>query len=81
MICLQHEAKMKTVAESMKTIENKKRSLEDQVDTLNEELASVKAKGTCTSIAHWNKLGQLEETGKKWWELDGLKVIRHCIIS
>ena len=36
---------MKTVAESMKSIESKKRALETQVDTLNDELASVKAQG------------------------------------
>ena len=40
---------MKTVAESMKSIEAKKRSLETQVDSLNDQLASVKAQGMKTS--------------------------------
>ena len=36
---------MKTVAETMKSSENKKRALEDQVDALNEELAAARAQG------------------------------------
>ena len=41
----QHEAHIKTVAESMKQLESKKHSLERQVDELNEECANLKAQG------------------------------------
>ena len=46
---------MKTVAESMRTAENKKRTLEDQVDSLNEELAAAKAKGKHRACAPASK--------------------------
>lgn len=39
----QHEAKMKTLSQSMKDGDTKKRSLEEQVDSLNEELVRLKA--------------------------------------
>ncbi|CAH1790380.1 unnamed protein product [Owenia fusiformis] len=39
----QHEAKMKSLAESQKDIETKKRSLEEEVDKLNEETAQLRA--------------------------------------
>lgn len=39
----QHEAKMKTMSETMKEVEGKKRSLEEQVDSLNEEVNKMKA--------------------------------------
>ena len=41
----QHEAHIKTVAESMKQLETKKQGLERQVDELNEECANLKAQG------------------------------------
>lgn len=40
-----HEAKMKSLSESMKDVENKKRQLEEYVDSLNEECAKLKAAG------------------------------------
>ena len=43
--CLQHEAKMKSLVEYMKGVENKKRSLEESVDNLNEEIARLKVAG------------------------------------
>ncbi len=39
----QHEAKMKSMSETMKEVDSKKRGLEDQVDALNEEIQKLKA--------------------------------------
>lgn len=39
----QHEAKMQSLSEYMKDVENKKRSLEDSVDRLNDEIAILRA--------------------------------------
>ena len=41
----QYEAKMKTLETDMKEMESKKRILEEAVDSLNEEIAKLKAKG------------------------------------
>lgn len=41
----QHEARMKTLQESMREAENKKRTLEEDVDSLREECAKLKAAG------------------------------------
>ena len=49
--CFQHEAKMKTVAESMKELEAKKCHLQEQVDQLTEDCARLKAQGTAGSHA------------------------------
>ncbi|XP_071521946.1 kinesin heavy chain-like [Panulirus ornatus] len=43
LLITQHEAKMKTLSQSMKEGENKKRTLEEEVDSLNEEVARLKA--------------------------------------
>lgn len=43
LLITQHEAKMKTLTHSMKDADNKKRTLEEQVDALNEEVARLKA--------------------------------------
>ncbi|XP_045116186.1 kinesin heavy chain-like [Portunus trituberculatus] len=43
LLLTQHEAKMKSLTHTMKEAESKKRSLEEQVDTLNEEVARFKA--------------------------------------
>ncbi|KAH8252462.1 hypothetical protein KR032_000139 [Drosophila birchii] len=39
----QHEARMKSLQESMREAENKKRTLEEQIDSLREECAKLKA--------------------------------------
>ena len=39
----QYEAKMKSLNESIKDLDGKKRSLEEQVDTLNEDVSKLKA--------------------------------------
>lgn len=44
-IWLQHEAKMKSLAETMKDNEGKKRELEEKMDQLNEELTTLRAQG------------------------------------
>lgn len=41
----QHEARMKSLQESMKEAENKKRALEENIDALREECAKMKAAG------------------------------------
>ncbi len=40
-----HEAKIKSVQESMKELDDKKRQLEATVDTLNEECTNLKTQG------------------------------------
>ena len=39
----QHEAKMKSMNESIREVESKKRTLEELVDSLNEEITQLKA--------------------------------------
>lgn len=43
----QQEVKMKTVSETVKEVDAKKRQLEQQVDHLNEECAKLNTKGFC----------------------------------
>ncbi|CAF3518432.1 unnamed protein product [Rotaria sp. Silwood1] len=45
----QHEAKMRSMLESMKELEDKKRTLEQTQDVLNEELVKLRAQGRVTS--------------------------------
>jgi hypothetical protein len=45
LIIIQNEAKMKSQQEYAKEIEGKKRKLEDEIDTINEELTKIKAQG------------------------------------
>lgn len=64
----QHEARMKTLQESMREAENKKRTLEEDVDALREECAKLKAAGefcpcnshlvvlTCLKVIHSSKM-------------------------
>ena len=47
---IQYEAKMKTLETNMKEMESKKRILEEAVDSLNEEIAKLKAKGNGHSL-------------------------------
>ncbi|CAF2448869.1 unnamed protein product [Rotaria sp. Silwood2] len=44
----QHEAKMRSMLESMKELEDKKRTLEQTQDVLNEELVKLRAQGRVT---------------------------------
>lgn len=44
--CLfQHEAKMSSLNETIKDIDHKKRLLQENVDSLNEEIAKLRAQG------------------------------------
>lgn len=43
---LQHEAKIKSLTEYLQNVEQKKRQLEENVDSLNEELVKISAQGT-----------------------------------
>lgn len=45
MLISQHEARMKSLQESMREAENKKRALEENIDALREECAKLKAAG------------------------------------
>lgn len=42
----QHEAKIKSLTEYLQNVEQKKRQLEESVDSLNEELVQLRAQGT-----------------------------------
>lgn len=42
----QHEAKIKSLTEYLQNVEQKKRQLEENVDSLNEELVKLSAQGT-----------------------------------
>ena len=57
----QHEARMKTLAQSMKEVESKKRTLEEEVDGLNEEVARLKTVSKVSS----DQDGQLKEDLEK----------------
>lgn len=45
---LQHEAKIKSLTEYLQNVEQKKRQLEENVDSLNEELVKISAQGMHT---------------------------------
>lgn len=45
MFSLQHEAKIKSLTEYLQNVEHKKRQLEENVDSLNEELVKISAQG------------------------------------
>lgn len=47
-LSLQHEAKIKSLTEYLQNVEQKKRQLEEIVDSLNEELVKISAQGTLT---------------------------------
>ena len=44
-IIVQHEAKMKSLSETVKDGDQRKRQLEEQIDQLNEECAKLSAQG------------------------------------
>lgn len=44
-LSLQHEAKIKSLTEYLQNVEQKKRQLEENVDSLNEELVKLSAQG------------------------------------
>lgn len=47
-VVVQHEAKIKSLTECLQNVEQKKRQLEENVDSLNEEIVRIRAQGeTC----------------------------------
>lgn len=42
---VQHEAKIKSLTDCLQNVEQKKRHLEENVDSLNEEIVRIKAQG------------------------------------
>nr|CAG4638948.1 EOG090X014G [Daphnia magna] len=57
----QHEAKMKALQENMKEVENKKRHLEEAVDSLNEECAKLKAAEQMQAVSTIDKAAEQEQ--------------------
>lgn len=49
--CPQHEAKIKSLTEYLQNVEQKKRQLEENVDSLNEELVKLSAQGMLLATA------------------------------
>lgn len=44
-VCVQHEAKIRSLTEYMQSVEQKKRQLEESHDSLSEELAKLQEQG------------------------------------
>ncbi|XP_026679188.1 kinesin heavy chain [Diaphorina citri] len=59
-----HEARMKSLQESMKEAENKKRSLEECVDALREECAKLKAAEQVTAVSSKEKAEEKEKANE-----------------
>lgn len=57
-LSLQHEAKIKSLTEYLQNVEQKKRQLEENVDSLNEELVKLSAQGmSALSLqGHWRPI-------------------------
>jgi kinesin family protein 5 len=68
----QHEAKMKSVAESMKEVDAKKRHLQEQVDELNEDCARLKAQEQLY-------LAQLEERAREKDEMESASQMKEAL--
>lgn len=58
----QHEARMKSLQESMREAENKKRTLEEEVDALREECAKMKAAEQVHTLSSREKAEAKEAT-------------------
>ncbi|KAL4655780.1 kinesin heavy chain isoform X3 [Arapaima gigas] len=59
----QHEAKIRSLTEYMQNVELKKRQLEDNYDSLSEELAKLQAQETMQEVTKKEKQKDLEEPG------------------
>lgn len=44
-LVVQYEAKIKSLSDSLQNVEQKKRQLEENIDSLNEEIVRIKAQG------------------------------------
>lgn len=60
----QHEARMQTLAESMKEAETRKRGLEEDVDALREECAKLKAAEQVQAVTNKEKAEEKEAATK-----------------
>lgn len=60
----QHEARMQTLAESMKVAETRKRALEEDVDALREECAKLKAAEQVQAVTNKEKAEEKEAATK-----------------
>lgn len=47
---VQHEAKIKSLTDSLQNVEQKKRHLEETLDNLNEEIVRIKAQGEHSTV-------------------------------
>lgn len=52
----QHEAKIKSLTDNLQNVEQKKRQLEENVDSLNEEIVRIKAQGELNLLCSINPL-------------------------
>ncbi|XP_062981349.1 kinesin-1 heavy chain isoform X1 [Elgaria multicarinata webbii] len=57
----QHEAKIKSLTEYLQNVEQKKRQLEESVDSLNEELVELRAQKKVNEKEHLNKVQTANE--------------------
>lgn len=60
----QHEARMQTLAESMKEADARKRALEEDVDALREECAKLKAAEQMQAVTNKEKAEEKEAATK-----------------
>ncbi|KAL2091445.1 hypothetical protein ACEWY4_013708 [Coilia grayii] len=59
----QHEAKIRSLTEYMQNVELKKRQLEDNYDSLSEELSRLQAQETVVGVAKKDNLMDIDESG------------------
>lgn len=52
LVGVQHEAKIKSQTDCLQNVEQKKRQLEENVDSLNEEIVRIKAQGEHKSLCY-----------------------------
>ncbi|XP_012696542.1 kinesin heavy chain isoform X3 [Clupea harengus] len=59
----QHEAKIRSLTEYMQNVEHKKRQLEDNYDSLSEELSRLQTQENMVGVAKKDNLMDMEESG------------------
>jgi len=70
LLIVQYEAKMKSTQDSMKDVENRKRTLEEAVDQLNEECAKLKAADEMHKMARAEKEKEKDSAEKLKFALE-----------
>ncbi len=63
----QHEAKMRSMLESIKELEEKKRTLEQTQDLLNEELVKLRAQGPSAKFHRVKKKTNFYFRSRRWF--------------